>query len=307
MAKEYKDLVVGLDIGTAKVMVVVAEVVPGGKLKLAGLGVAPSTGIRRGVVVNIDATVQSIQLALKEAELATLTDVLALPADLADAAAAPDLVGQVVARFGRLDALINCAGATRRGTLLDLADGDWQHGFAVKFFGTIALTRAAWPHLAEAKGSVITIAGALAHSPSESSLIGGTICAALLNFNKGLAETGRRDGVRVNAINPGWIDTGRLDSLLQQRARDAGPAAVGASTTAAPSAAAPTTAAKPVAAASPPGASDPVDQLGKGTPERSVGGTTSITISIGSVRALTQLNGLANPNMIRAGQTLCIQ
>jgi len=69
MAKEYKDLVVGLDIGTAKVMVVVAEVIPGGKLKLAGLGVAPSTGIRRGVVVNIDATVQSIQLALKEAEL----------------------------------------------------------------------------------------------------------------------------------------------------------------------------------------------------------------------------------------------
>jgi cell division protein FtsA len=69
MAKEYKDLVVGLDIGTAKVMVVVAEVIPGGKLKLAGLGVAQSTGIRRGVVVNIDATVQSIQLALKEAEL----------------------------------------------------------------------------------------------------------------------------------------------------------------------------------------------------------------------------------------------
>ena len=69
MAKEYKDLVVGLDIGTAKVMVVVAEIMPGGKLKLAGLGVAPSTGIRRGVVVNIDATVQSIQLALKEAEL----------------------------------------------------------------------------------------------------------------------------------------------------------------------------------------------------------------------------------------------
>ncbi len=69
MAKEYKDLVVGLDIGTAKVMVVVAEVLPGGELKLAGLGVAPSNGLKRGVVVNIDATVQSIQLALKEAEL----------------------------------------------------------------------------------------------------------------------------------------------------------------------------------------------------------------------------------------------
>ena len=69
MAKEYKDLVVGLDIGTAKVMVVVAEVLPGGELKLAGLGVAASNGLKRGVVVNIDATVQSIQQALKEAEL----------------------------------------------------------------------------------------------------------------------------------------------------------------------------------------------------------------------------------------------
>ena len=69
MAKEYKDLVVGLDIGTAKVMAVVAEVLPGGDLRLAGLGVAPSHGLKRGVVVNIDATVQSIQQALKEAEL----------------------------------------------------------------------------------------------------------------------------------------------------------------------------------------------------------------------------------------------
>ena len=69
MGREYKDLIVGLDIGTAKVMVVVGALMPGGELKLAGLGVAPSNGLRRGVVVNIDATVQSIQQALKEAEL----------------------------------------------------------------------------------------------------------------------------------------------------------------------------------------------------------------------------------------------
>jgi cell division protein FtsA len=69
MAKEYKDLVVGLDIGTAKIMVVVAEVLPGAELRLAGLGVAKSEGLKRGVVVNIEATVNSIQQALKEAEL----------------------------------------------------------------------------------------------------------------------------------------------------------------------------------------------------------------------------------------------
>ncbi|MCV2360353.1 MULTISPECIES: cell division protein FtsA [Roseateles] len=69
MAKEYKDLVVGLDIGTAKIMAVVAEVLGNGELRIAGLGVASSTGLKRGVVVNIDATVQSIQQALKEAEM----------------------------------------------------------------------------------------------------------------------------------------------------------------------------------------------------------------------------------------------
>jgi cell division protein FtsA len=69
MPKEYKDLVVGLDIGTHKVMAVVSEVLPSGELRLAGLGVAPTHGLKRGVVVNIDATVQSIQQALKEAEM----------------------------------------------------------------------------------------------------------------------------------------------------------------------------------------------------------------------------------------------
>ena len=69
MAKEFKDLVVGLDIGTAKVMAVVAEVMPDGELRIAGLGSAPAHGLKRGVVVNIDATVQSIQQALKEAEM----------------------------------------------------------------------------------------------------------------------------------------------------------------------------------------------------------------------------------------------
>jgi cell division protein FtsA len=69
MVKEYKDLVVGLDIGTSKIMVVVAEVLPSGLLKIAGFGVSPSNGLKRGVVVNIDATVQSIQQALREAEL----------------------------------------------------------------------------------------------------------------------------------------------------------------------------------------------------------------------------------------------
>lgn len=69
MAKEYKDVIVGLDIGTSKVLAVVAEMQQDGQLKLAGFGVSPSNGLKRGVVVNIEATVQSIEQALREAEL----------------------------------------------------------------------------------------------------------------------------------------------------------------------------------------------------------------------------------------------
>ena len=55
MAKEYKDLAVGLDIGTSKVMAVVAEIVGNGELRVVGLGVAHGNVLKRGVVVTIDA------------------------------------------------------------------------------------------------------------------------------------------------------------------------------------------------------------------------------------------------------------
>ncbi|HEU0199971.1 MAG TPA: cell division protein FtsA, partial [Burkholderiaceae bacterium] len=69
MKTEAKDLIVGLDIGTSKVVVAVAEVLPDGRFQVIGLGQSPSEGLRKGVVVNIEATVRSIRRALEEAEL----------------------------------------------------------------------------------------------------------------------------------------------------------------------------------------------------------------------------------------------
>ena len=69
MSNESKDLIVGLDIGTSKVAVAVAEVLPGGGFQVIGVGQSQSEGLRRGVIVNIEATVQSIRRALEEAEL----------------------------------------------------------------------------------------------------------------------------------------------------------------------------------------------------------------------------------------------
>ena len=69
MSKEYKALLVGLDIGTSKVAAVVAELRPDGSYEVIGMGQSESKGLKKGVVVNIEATVQSIQRALEEAEL----------------------------------------------------------------------------------------------------------------------------------------------------------------------------------------------------------------------------------------------
>lgn len=67
--KGEKDLIVGLDIGTSKVVAIVGEVKPDGAINIVGLGSHPSRGLKKGVVVNIESTVQSIQRAVEEAEL----------------------------------------------------------------------------------------------------------------------------------------------------------------------------------------------------------------------------------------------
>lgn len=69
MKKTEKNLVVGLDIGTSKVVAIVGEVSPEGEVEVVGLGSAPSRGLKKGVVVNIESTVQSIERAIEEAQL----------------------------------------------------------------------------------------------------------------------------------------------------------------------------------------------------------------------------------------------
>ena len=69
MTRDHKDIIVGLDIGTSKIVTVVAEVTPDGALSIIGTGSRESEGLRKGVVVNIEETVKSIQRSLEEAEL----------------------------------------------------------------------------------------------------------------------------------------------------------------------------------------------------------------------------------------------
>ena len=125
------------------------------------------------------------------------------------------LAAFAVERFGAIHIVVNNAGATRRGEFEVLTEEDWADGFALKFFGSVRLARAAWPHLKAARGSLIFISGIGGRTPGAEFAIGGSVNAALLSLTKSLAETGLRDGVQVNAISPGTIRTARFQTRLE--------------------------------------------------------------------------------------------
>jgi len=164
----------------------------------------------------------SLKNGAREIESRYGVEAFAVPVDLSRPEAPAAVVEAAVAAFGKLDILVNCAGATKRGDFFDLTDDDWTDGFALKFFGYVRMTRAAWPHLKAVGGSVINIVGVASRTPTGDHAIAGSVNSALLNFGKAMADIGRRDGVRVNSINPGYIQTDRLMDRLKTVAAKTG-------------------------------------------------------------------------------------
>ena len=138
-------------------------------------------------------------------------------AELRDERAPAALVEAVKRDFGRLDMLVSNAGATKRGDFLQLSDADWQDGFALKFFAHVRLARAAWPLLKAAGGSILAIGGNGAAKPTADFTIGSSVNAGTAAFHKALADIGKRDGIQVNTIHPGHVDTDRLRRQMEVR------------------------------------------------------------------------------------------
>jgi 3-oxoacyl-[acyl-carrier protein] reductase len=141
-------------------------------------------------------------------------------ADLREEPAAAKVVAAAVQAFGRIDMLVNSAGATKRGDFFKLTNDDFLDGFALKFHGAVRLARAAWPHLKERRGSIINIGGIGANTPEPDFTIGGSVNSALEHVSKALAAIGHRDGIRVNTIHPGYIETDRLERRIEAFARE---------------------------------------------------------------------------------------
>jgi len=141
---------------------------------------------------------------------------LAHAGDLKDPTVAASAIDATVKQFGRLDLLVNNAGATKGGNILALSDDDWLDGFQLKFFTAVRLSRLAWPHVKASHGGIVNIAGVQARVGASDFVAVGAVNAALLLVTKALADLGVTDGVRVNTINPGTIETGRLSARIER-------------------------------------------------------------------------------------------
>ena len=178
-----------------------------------------SRGIGQGIALSLadegcdllitgrdEAALQAVAATIKAKGRKAAISVL----DLRKKGAEKSLVEAVRREFGRLDILVNNAGATQRGDFFKLTDAEWADGFALKFFAHVRLTREAWPLLKAQHGSLVTIAGIGGKEPEAPFTIGSSVNAACVAFTKAMADIGKTDGVQVNSINPGRVETDRL-------------------------------------------------------------------------------------------------
>jgi 3-oxoacyl-[acyl-carrier protein] reductase len=141
---------------------------------------------------------------------------LVLPLDLSKPAAAEKVVNDTLQRFGRIDALVNIAGAVPQIDLFEMTDAQWDDGMALKFHGARRLTIKAWDALKASKGSVVLLSGLAAWDPKPGFAAVAATNAAIIALAKAFAEQGIKDGVQVNSVSPGAVMTGRRQSFFEK-------------------------------------------------------------------------------------------
>jgi 3-oxoacyl-[acyl-carrier protein] reductase len=119
-------------------------------------------------------------------------------------------------RLGRIDALLNIAGAVPQIDLFQMTDAQWDDGMALKFHGARRLTMRAWDALKASQGSVAFISGSAALDPKPGFAAVAAINAAIIALAKAFAEQGIKDGVQVNSVVPGAVMTGRRRSFFEK-------------------------------------------------------------------------------------------
>lgn len=184
-----------------------------------GIGAATAVRLARdfGKIVLVARTADLLQ-ETAQAVAAAGAEALAIASDLRVPAAAEQVVQTTLARFGRIDAVVNIAGAVPQIDLFDMSDEQWDDGMALKLHGARRLAIRAWDALKQSKGSVIFTSGNSAEAPKSAFAAVATINAAIVAAAKAFADQGIADGIQVNSVLPGPVMTGRRRAYLEKYA-----------------------------------------------------------------------------------------
>lgn len=184
-----------------------------------------SQGIGRSTAIRLARDFSCVVLAARNAaELDAVAEEvrmngaepLIIAADLSRAESAVGVVKTTLDRCGRIDALLNIAGAVPQIDLFEMTDEQWAAGMELKLHGARRLTIRAWDALKESKGSVVFMSGSAALDPKPAFAAVAATNAAIIALAKAFAEQGIKDGVQVNSIVPGAVMTGRRRSFLEK-------------------------------------------------------------------------------------------
>jgi len=184
-----------------------------------------SQGIGRSTAIRLARDFAAVVLAARNAkeleEVASAVkeagaEPLALPLDLSRTDAPDTVVNSALARFGRIDALLNIAGAVPQIDLFEMTDEQWYGGMELKLHGARRLTLRAWDALKKTQGSVVFMSGSASLDPKPGFAAVAATNAAITALAKAFAEQGIKDGVQVNSIVPGAVMTGRRRSFLEK-------------------------------------------------------------------------------------------
>jgi meso-butanediol dehydrogenase/(S,S)-butanediol dehydrogenase/diacetyl reductase len=172
------------------------------------------TGGRTGIGHAISTRLRSEGAAVCTAQRRASDEFPSVAVDLTDPSGVESAVAEVVDRFGRLDVLINCAGKMQEAAVEEMSIEDWKSSLDVNLTGPFLTIREALPHLRQTRGSIVNIGsieglgsnpGHAAYSAAKSGLHGLT---------RAVAVDHGHEGIRCNAVAPGWVDTELNDRFI---------------------------------------------------------------------------------------------
>jgi 3-oxoacyl-[acyl-carrier protein] reductase len=186
------------------------------EIKSVAIVTGASQGIGRATALRLARDFSAVVLAARQQdkleETATQirsigTELMIFALDLRQPQSAKTIIEGTLQRFGRIDALLNIAGAVPQIDLFQLTDAQWEDGMALKFHGARRLTIQAWDALKSSQGSVVLMSGNAAVA---------AINAAINALAKAFAEQGIKDGVQVNSVSSGAVLTGRRQAFFEK-------------------------------------------------------------------------------------------